>query len=182
MGNGSTSHKRTGKSEWKNPFTYTGHLSVPVSSFVCEFMHTTFYKPAGMAQPAPGAIPSVSYIINTCNRVLRANWGILTGSNLLRTFICCMASPVSYQISLSNHRKIPHLIKLLSNHSDRSPMSWLSEKNVYCHINMKSKLILGAREEPRGRRLRTPEFRTHVPQTDLILGLFFCPSESVSSK
>lgn len=123
-----------------NPVTYTEPPSVLFSSFVCEYMHTTFYRPAGMAQPAPGVILSVSYIINTRRRVLRTSWGILSGSSLLRTLICCRASPVSYQISLSNHRKIPHLIKLLSNQPDQSPMSWLSEKNVYYRINMKSRL------------------------------------------
>lgn len=51
--------------------------------------------------------------------------------------------PLSYQIPLSNHMKIPHLVRLLSNPSDQSPMSWLSEKNVYCHVNMKSRLTLG---------------------------------------
>lgn len=105
-------------------------------------MHTTFHKPARAAQSAPGVIPSVRYIINTWKHVLRTSWGILSGSSLLRTFICCRASPVSYQISLSNHRKIPHLIKLLSNQSEQGPMSWLSENNVCYHINMKIQLTL----------------------------------------
>lgn len=125
-----------------NPFTHTEPpFSIPL--LICVWVHAhNFYKPAGMTQPAPGVILSVSYIINTQNPVLRTSWGILSGSSLLRTVICGRAGLVSYQISLSNHRKIPHLIELLSNQPDQSPMSWLSEKNVYYHINMKSGLTL----------------------------------------
>lgn len=56
-------------------------------------------------QPTPGVTQSVTYIINTWNPALRASQGILTASSLLRTFICFVHESVSYQISLSNHRR-----------------------------------------------------------------------------
>ena len=56
-------------------------------------------------QPTPGVTQSVTYIINTWNPALRTSQGILTTSSLLRTFICSVPESVSYQISLSNHRR-----------------------------------------------------------------------------
>lgn len=76
-----------------------------------------------MAPPAPGVILSVSYIINNMEPCPKNQLGNPNWKQPFEKLYLLQVSPVSYQISVSNHGKILHLIKLLSNQSDQSPMS-----------------------------------------------------------
>ena len=68
-------------------------------------------------------------------------------------------SSVSYRIPPSNHRKIPHLIKLLSSQSDQGTTSWLKRM---CTLTWAWKAgKLSAQAEHWAWRPRTPKSSTH---------------------
>lgn len=156
----------------KRVLSLTQHpRSMPLSSFVCESMHTTFYKPAGMAQPAPGAIPSVSYIINTWSCVLRASWGILTGSRLLRTFIGCMVeSCILSDFSLSSQEdSTPYQIVIKSVWPEPDVLIVWKE----CGLSHSQEKQANSRR--RGRALGDPGHLSSGPMCSGLIWFWACP-------
>ena len=88
-GEQSTSHKRTGQSEWVNPFAYP-EPPCRLRSFIHVWAHAhNFSQTCCNGSTCPRGDSECELHNKYMNRILRTSWGILTGSSLLRSFICC---------------------------------------------------------------------------------------------
>ena len=113
-----------GLAKASDSFHLPGTISQAPSPHLCVSTCTQlFTDPLDRLHLPQGVIPSVSYIINNMEPSPKGQLGNSNWKQPFEKLYLLQVSPVSYQISVSNHGKILHLIKLLSHQSDQSPMS-----------------------------------------------------------